>query len=42
MADIMMPRESGKYIAENSQDVKISTDGVKKVAQLVSSLMNGP
>ena len=36
MAEIMMPKEAGKYIAEHSKDVQICQEGVKKTASLVS------
>ena len=35
MAEILMPRDAGKYIAANSKDVKINEEGVKKTAELV-------
>ncbi|ESO85215.1 hypothetical protein LOTGIDRAFT_195975 [Lottia gigantea] len=35
MKNVLNPRESGRYIAETSEDVSIATEGVKKVAQLV-------
>ena len=38
MTTLMSPCESGKFIAENSEDVTIDMDGVKKVAKLVSKV----
>ena len=32
----LLPREAGKFIADNSKDVTICTDGVEKTAQIVS------
>ena len=36
--DLMMPHEAGKFISEHSEDVKISAEGVSKVAAMVSTV----
>ena len=37
--DILMPREAGRYISDNSQNVKILAEGVDNVATLVFDLI---
>ncbi|KAH3850687.1 queuosine salvage protein-like [Dreissena polymorpha] len=36
MATIMTPRDSGRFIAENSKGVKIISDGVRKIAEFMA------
>ncbi|XP_006818133.1 queuosine 5'-phosphate N-glycosylase/hydrolase-like [Saccoglossus kowalevskii] len=35
MSEILTPRESGKFIADNSIDVKIKRDGIEKTAAII-------
>lgn len=34
----LLPRESGRFVAERSQDVFVEEDGVQKVAEMLFSL----
>lgn len=36
MSNILMPRDAGRFIAENSKDVSIKPEGVTKVAKLMA------
>ena len=39
MMNPIQPREASRFIAENSKDVSISSDGLKTTAQKVSSIL---
>lgn len=36
MAAVLMPRDAGRFIAENSKDVSIKDEGVTKVAKVMA------
>lgn len=41
MGSPLPPRESGKYIAERSQDVSVEEGGVQRVAEMLYNLRHG-
>lgn len=41
MESPLPPRESGKYIAERSQDVSVEDGGVQRVAEMLYNLRHG-
>lgn len=41
MGSPLPPRESGKYIAERSQDVNVEEGGVQRVAEMLYNLRHG-
>lgn len=40
MASVMMPKAAAKFIAENSEDIKINKDGVNNLAKVVSVFLS--
>jgi hypothetical protein len=34
--NLLMPRESGKFIAESAKHVTLNNDGIKRLASMVS------
>lgn len=38
MEPLLFPRESGQFVAEQSQDVFVEEEGVRKVAQMLYAL----